>query len=238
MILLSITLALFGDITKASDPENLRSSITQKPLCIEKPNAGSIRETFERYSIPDSEILARLVFAEGVSTNYRSHPNCKGKAKGIFTSIAWGVMNRVRMGKRSSHLQKRYGKGINGVIFKRGQFNPALSPRSRFAPLFLCPSNYKGFSKEWPLSRLAVREALSNQRVNPFLTTKWEKKNQLSLVSHFYYPLSTQATKKPPHWADTSASSKSFVGDFVLNGETISNRCIWFFRLETPDAIR
>src|SRR5688500_17419327 len=86
-----------------------------------------------RAAVSDEELLARLVNAESISTGYPDDPQ-------VYRAIAWGVMNRVRLAERSTYGAKHYGSGVAGVIFKAGQFNPAVSPRSKFRKELLCPA--------------------------------------------------------------------------------------------------
>ncbi|MEI2780996.1 MAG: hypothetical protein V9H25_06920 [Candidatus Competibacter sp.] len=87
-----------------------------------------------------------------------------------YQAIAWGVMNRVRLGEASSAMRRRYGDGVAGVIFRKGQFNPAVSPRSPFSRDFLCPQD----SARWGLAMEAAQIALRG-RDNPFIQTAWER---------------------------------------------------------------
>ena len=150
----------------------------------------------------------------------------------ILHAIAWGVMNRVRLGQARAALGTKYGAGIRGVVFKPGQFNPAVSVRSRFAPVFLCPTAHPAWAQYWSTAVVAVGQAQHAPEQNPFLLTAWEKRTGLSLVAHFYYPLSVQATPQPPAWAETSARSTTFVRDVTVCGTQLNTTCIWFFRLE------
>lgn len=84
--------------------------------------------------------------------------------------------------------QRIYGCGISGVIFKEGQFNPAVSKRPQFSREFLCPSD----PARWHMAEQGVRQALAGSE-NPFIETPWEKEHGLSLVVGFYYPGSVQA---------------------------------------------
>ena len=106
----------------------------------------------------------------------------------MYQAIAWGTMNRVRLGEASAAMRQRYGAGVSGVIFKRGQFNPALSVRSPFSRDFLCPRD----PTSWRQALDAARIALQGQD-NPFIQTDWERRHGLSLVVNFYYPRSAQA---------------------------------------------
>ncbi len=174
--------------------------------------------------VSDQELLARLILAEGISTS------CLGKTpekdRKIFELLSYGVMNRVSMSAHSKKMQTKYGQGVRGVIFHPGQFNPAVSQRSQFSKIFVCPVESDLSRGLWNLAWEAAGKAITRPADNPFLITDWEKKKGVSLVSHFYYPKSAQATKSPPRWADVSKHSKTWVKDVGID------ECIWFFRLE------
>ncbi len=108
-----------------------RSFAEDLPACLILGKGQSTRVVMERSVHDDQEILTRLVYAEGISTGHGDNPV-------VYEAIAWGVMNRVRLGDVSPSKQRVYGRGIRGVIFKEGQFNPAVSRRSQFSREFLC----------------------------------------------------------------------------------------------------
>jgi hypothetical protein len=184
----------------------------------------------------DLELLARLVFAEGTSTGFADSAECRDLGPSIFQAIAWGVMNRVRLAEVSASAAKRYGRGVRGVIFKPGQFNPAISGHSRFAKLFACPSGDAAAFTHWETARAAARTATGDPSENPFLLTDWEKRHRLSLVTYFYYPKSPLATATPPAWADTRSGSRTWVRNPRVGGRELGEQCIWFFRRESPPA--
>lgn len=200
------------------------SAGTGQPVCLKLAGEQSPEQVIQLAQITDQEVLTRLVFAEGLSTGFQKAPECERLGAEIFQAIAWGVMNRVRLAEKSPRLAKKYGTGLRGVVFKPGQFNPAVSRKSRFSRLFLCPTESKAFEKDWANASQAASRSLSSNQGNPFIQTEWEKRTELSLVTHFYYPRSEQATRVPPPWADPSRATKTGV----------DSRCIWFFRLEEP----
>ena len=115
----------------------------------------------------------------------RRSPPAFGDDPLVHEAIAWGVMNRVRLAERSESMKKSYGSGIRGVVFKKGQFNPAVSPRSPFSRDFLCPKE----RAIWRLALEAAGKAMAGEK-NPFIQTPWEQEHNLSLVVNFYYPKS------------------------------------------------
>jgi len=192
------------------------------PACLSSdPNAG-VESIATAKNITDQELLARLVYAEGLSTGFADDGL-------VYDGIAWGVMNRVRLGASSPRLRRTYGQGIQGVIFKKGQFNPAISGRSPFSKAFLCPDH----AQHWRMAKGAAERAVKGTG-NPFIRTPWEKRHGLSLVVNFYYPQSTQAKGILAPWEGNR--SLSFVGDILIDGTLLSANKIRFYRLNYPPA--
>jgi hypothetical protein len=228
--ILSFLVFLSFSFYPSSSPATHSNNQKHIPACLQRVGQQSNQDVIEKAKISDHEILSRLVFAEGISTNFGSHDVCKSQSSMIFESIAWGVMNRVRISEKIPAFQKEFGKGIVGVVFKPGQFNPAVSKRSQFSKFFLCPSDAPGWAENWRKAEESAQRAIQSPSENPFLETDWERQNGMSWVVQFYYPKSIQATLVPPHWADVSKNSKTFVRKVQINGSLLSTECIWFFR--------
>lgn len=190
------------------------------PVCLKPVGSSGVESTVETSNIPDDELLARLVYAEAASTGFPDDPL-------VHEAIAWGVMNRVRLGEASPSMQKRYGRGIRGVLFKKGQFNPAVSPKSPFSRDFFCP----GDRDRWTMAQTAARIALKGVG-NPFIRTPWEKQHGLSLVVNFYYPSSIQA--KGPHAPWEDSAGLRFVEDARIGDRVLPPERIRFYRLTWP----
>jgi hypothetical protein len=190
------------------------------PACLSLAPGKSIESVFMAGGTEPLELLARLVYAESIATGFGDDPL-------VQQAIAWGVMNRVRLGDRSPSMQRTYGRGIQGVIFKRGQFNPAVSERSPFSREFLCPAD----GERWRLARAAAETALYG-RGNPLIMTLWEREHSLSLVVNFYYPQSTQAKGPLAPWEGNQALR--FVGDVPMGEKVLPASRVRFYRLAHP----
>lgn len=190
------------------------------PACLSPKAEKNIASIIASHSVGDQELLARLVYAEGLSTGFEGD-------RLVYDTIAWGVMNRVRLGERSRSMQRFYGRGIHGVIFKKGQFNPAISPQSPFSKAFLCPDN----TLYWDMARNASETAIKGKN-SPFIQTPWEQRNNLSLVVNFYYPHSIQAKGRRAPWERNKALT--FIGDVMVGGESLPAERIRFYRLSDP----
>jgi hypothetical protein len=192
-----------------------------RPACLTRSDSKkSVESLVAACQMNDHELLARLVFAEGLSTGFGDDPM-------VYEAIAWGVMNRVRLGEASQGMRRAYGRGISGVIFKKGQFNPAVSKKSPFAKAFLCPDN----PRRWIMAKNAAGIAIAGSN-NPFIQTPWEKRHGLSLVVNFYYPRSIQARGPEAPWEESK--SLRFIGDLSVDGKVLSASRVRFYRLNQP----
>ncbi len=215
-----VTLALVL-ITAGILPQ--RASTAPLPPCLTVGARESIGEAVLKTQAAPAELLARLVNAESRSTGF-------AEDRRVYQAIAWGTMNRVRLGEASAAMRQRYGAGVSGVIFKRGQFNPALSVRSPFSRDFLCPRD----PTSWRQALDAARIALQGQD-NPFIQTDWERRHGLSLVVNFYYPRSAQARGPLPSWEANRALR--FIGAVAIGGTLLPAERIRFYRLATPPEL-
>ena len=192
------------------------------PQCLTRDAADSLEFVAAKAKLSEKELLARLVYAEALSTGF-------GDDALVHEAIAWGVMNRVRLAGRSESMKKSYGNGVRGVIFKKGQFNPAVSPRSPFSLDFLCPKE----RTIWRLAVAAAGKAMAGER-NPLIQTPWEQEHSLSLVVNFYYPKSMQAKGPYPPWE--GSGGLEFIGDVMIGDKLLPAEQIRFYRLARPPA--
>jgi hypothetical protein len=190
------------------------------PKCLSKDSSDSVEFVAAKAKLSQKELLARLVYAEALSTGF-------GDDALVHEAIAWGVMNRVRLAERSESMKRSYGSGIRGVVFKKGQFNPAVSPRSPFSRDFLCPKE----RTLWRLALDAAGKAMAGEK-NPFIQIPWEQEHQLSLVVNFYYPKSVQANGPYPPWE--GGGSLEFIGDVLIGDRLLPAEHIRFYRLARP----
>jgi hypothetical protein len=200
----------------------LSAAAADIPKCLPRDPSDSIEFVAAKAKLSQKELLARLVYAEALSTGIGDDPL-------VHEAIAWGVMNRVRLAERSGSMMKSYGSGIRGVVFKKGQFNPAVSSKSAFSKDFLCPKE----RTIWRLSLEAAGKAMAGDK-NPFIRTPWEQENNLSLVVNFYYPKSIQAKGPYPPWED--GGGLEFIGDVMIGDKLLPAEHIRFYRLARPPA--
>jgi len=190
------------------------------PSCLSRATGETTQAALMKIHPGEEELLARLTYAEATSTGFADGPR-------VYGSIAWGVMNRVRLGAVSATARRQYGSGVAGVIFKPQQFNPAVSRKSPFSRDFLCPQD----ENRWPLAVNAARQALRGQD-NPFIQTPWERQRGRSLVVNFYYPRSIQARGPLAPWEDNRALR--FIGDPPPGSPLPPADRVRFYRLAQP----
>ncbi len=190
------------------------------PKCLSRDPSDSVEFVVAKAKLSPKELLARLVYAEALSTGFGDDPL-------VHEAIAWGVMNRVRLAERSESMKRSYGSGIRGVIFKKGQFNPAVSLKSPFSREFLCPKE----RALWRLALEAAGKAMTGEK-NPFMQIPWEQEHQLSLVVNFYYPKSVQANGPYPPWE--GGGSLEFIGDVLIGDKLLPAEHVRFYRLARP----
>jgi len=199
-----------------------RVMASELPACLSLTPGKTIETVLVAGGAEPPELLTRLVYAESISTGFGDDPL-------VHQAIAWGVMNRVRLGDLSPSMQRTYGRGIQGVVFKKGQFNPAVSERSQFSREFLCPKDIE----RWRLARAAAETALNGEG-NPFIMTPWEREHNLSLVVNFYYPKSVQAKGPLAPWEGNKALK--FVGDVSMGEKVLPASRVRFYRLAHPPS--
>jgi hypothetical protein len=192
----------------------------ETPACLTRQPSSTVETSVRAAGISDVELLARLVYAEASSTGFPDH-------RPVYEAIAWGVMNRVRLGDASPSMQKTYGVGIRGVIFRKGQFNPAVSKKSQYSKEFLCPKDPRRWGMAWSAAEIAMKDD-----GNPFIETSWEREHGISLVVNFYYPRSVQAKTPLAPWE--GVKGLQFIGDVSVGQDLLTAEKVRFYRLTRP----
>jgi hypothetical protein len=210
LILITVCCLLFSTAATAGEA----------PICLMLQPAATVEASVRAAGIRDVELLARLVYAETASTGFPDH-------SAVYEAIAWGVMNRVCLGNAAPSMQKVYGRGIRGVIFRKGQFNPAVSIRSPFTKEFLYPRDPHRWGMAWSAAEIAMKGD-----GNPFIETTWEREHGISLVVNFYYPGSVQARNPLAPWE--AGRRLAFIGDVQIGENVLHSDQVRFYRLTNP----
>ncbi|MBX9766439.1 MAG: hypothetical protein K2X47_04130 [Bdellovibrionales bacterium] len=203
------------------------------PICIEASATSSLENQFHSLNIEPSELLARLVWAESeslISGPTALAEKCEAQFVTYAKAIAWTVRARVELAKRNANLKKKFGSDWYGVVFKKDQFNPAVSKKSNFRKFFVCPQKSTRFLKYWFAVRELADKVTDKHTLSPLVTTPFERSEGYSLIAHLYYPLSLQATTTPPTWVTQFKQAKQEVRSLKLDGLTLNNACLWMFR--------
>lgn len=220
--------------------------------CIPRTPNQSSKEAVEHLEqsqgtkLTEKDLLTRLVFAETLSTNYFLDPQCDGQGASIAKAIAWGVMNRVRMGNPNWN-------SVRKAAFAPNQFAPAISSKSIFSDLFTCPNLLQQdetrmnerikeqknrfenhakkinreifYSKYIPMTfkfaKAATEEAFHGGiDKNPFV-----KSGVPSPVLNFYYPLSDDVKDLNPDWNRCNQP----LDKVDIDGTRLNPHCARFF---------
>lgn len=203
------------------------------PICMENAASPSLESQFHHLSIEPAELLARLVWAEMESliSGPNAKPNkCAAKFETYAKAIAWTVRARVELSKRYPHLRKQFGADWYGVVFKKDQFNPAISKKSEYRKFFICPQKSPRFLKHWKGTHELADKVTDKHTLSPLVTTPLELSEGYSLIAHLYYPLSQQTTKIPPEWVTALERTKQNVRELKFDGITLGDECLWLFR--------
>jgi len=192
-----------------------------KPYCIgtielttqTKEYEKNARNLALKHKLTDLDVLARLIFSEGLSTGCLGEKECSSShlfKENIFDKIGWGISKRIK-------------NSVYDVVFKKYQFRTSFSPimngnkKNIFANFFLCPEMSENYLQ---VNQLNFEELFINAKViaKEILTTNKIPYNYQH-VSNFYYPKSPVFGKLTPKWAKESNLLKE-----------ISNNWIKFYR--------
>ncbi len=79
------------------------SAAVKMPACPASGKQASPSSLIAASRIGERELLAKLVYAEVMSTGF-------GDDFLVYASITWGVMNRVWLGEMSGTMRRAYGR--------------------------------------------------------------------------------------------------------------------------------
>lgn len=169
-----------------------------------------VRQAAEAAGLDGREVLARLVFAEALSTGYWSG-RCQAAAGGesLFEGVAWGVARRIveRVGR--GKVGAVPDKAVFDVVFGRNQFRTSFSGRGKpnpFAQALLCPLSAQAYLKQAGDAQTLFAQARQTaDRVLAALDDHYRQGTALShpafRASNFFYPHSERFGELRPAWA-------------------------------------
>ena len=191
------------------------------PKCLARDPSDTVEYVAAKAKFSPAELLARLVYAEALSTGIGDDPL-------VHEAIAWGVMNRVRLAERSESAKRSYGSGIRGVVFKKGQFNPAVSPRSPFSKDFLCP-------KERALWQMALRRRQGHGRREESSSKPPGEEKRPFAGRQLLLPR-VHPGRRHPYAPWKGGGGLEFIGDIMIGDKMLPAEHVRFYRLARPPA--
>jgi len=223
------------------DPNDSNSPlVAQDPRANNDPNltpeAYAKREAMKA-DLGKEEILARLIFAESLSSGYWNNKCNATSEEIVMTSIGWGIMNRVRQKARNSL------DPYADVIFANKQFTTSFSktynvPSSKekkenpFSIIFLCPLKALTYlskaQKNAPVATLYAEA----QKTARSLITSYETNSfpdDYKVVTNFWYPRSEHNNTRPA-WAPNE--SPNLNPGYLAGLSAKQNPCIEFYNLK------
>ncbi|WP_413289465.1 hypothetical protein [Bdellovibrio sp. HCB337] len=166
------------------------------------------RNEAEKAGLSKEELLARLIYSEGLSTGYWKKKCNANTDDDIMKNIGWGIMNRVKT--RASTTLDAY----SDVIFGKNQFRTSFS-RARanpFANAFLCPLKSQKYldgatekvdAKELYKKTQAIAESIIAEYERSGIPTTYKG------ITNFFYPYSEFFGEIRPEWAKDKDPSKN-----------------------------
>lgn len=190
------------------------------------------RAAADRAGITGEDALARLIFAEALSTGYwKNRCNAPGGQAQLLESIAWGVMNRIGRPPATS------GR-IKDVVFARSQFRASFSGArgNPFSTAFLCPQRAQHYLKDASPGRSRDAGAIfqsaeaTTQRVIAEFNRGGIPRDRQN-ISNFFYPRSEHFGEIRPSWAANTDPAMNRGYSPVLGSV---NPCVEFYCLSRP----
>lgn len=225
-----------SEVASANPVSQKLSPAVQEPVIFlgnckpaSRTEEATARKFAEQAALSKEELLARLIYSEALSTGYwnrRCHAN---SAQDLFTTIGWGIMNRVKT-KSVSSLD-----AYSDVIFAEKQFSTSFSGKKAnpFAAAFLCPlesQKYLDKSKSKGVAQDLFKQvsAVSRDIIRDFESSGIPEKYRG--ITNFFYPHSEYFGELRPAWAKNKDPKKNR-GYINLLGAK-SNPCAEFYRLK------
>lgn len=195
----------------------IQSPNSLKTICIGDLELTSATKDYEnnarqlaiKYQITDQEILARLIFSEGLSTGCLNHKVCSNIIsfkEHIFNKIGWGIALRIK-------------NSIYDVVFKKFQFRTSFSPKMSdnkkniFAHFFLCPEVSESYLKE---SKIRYEDLFQSAFIitGDIIHSK-SIPSDYKKVTNFFYPKSPVFGEITPRWATDSNLIKRISNEWI-----------------------
>lgn len=194
-----------------------RSPNTLNPVCMGDLELTSVTKDYEnnarqlavKYQLTDQEVLARLIFSEGLSTGCLNHKVCSNVGsfkEHVFNKIGLGIALRIK-------------NNIYDVVFKKSQFRTSFSPKMSgkkkniFAHFFLCPEASESYLKD---SDIRYDDLFQNAFIvaGDIIHSK-SIPSDYKKVTNFFYPKSPVFGEITPRWAIESNLIKKISNEWI-----------------------
>lgn len=175
--------------------------------------------------LTNSEVLARLIYAESLSTGFWKGRCKANSAQDIFTTIGWGIMNRVQKSRSSDPYY--------ATIFAKSQFGTSFyatpAKDNPFSRAFLCPLSAKDYlPKSFSADELfAQAQKTADDIIGEYGESKTIPAGYKG-ITNFFYPRSEFYGELRPGWAPNTDPTKN---KGYLNLMKSENPCVEYYRL-------
>lgn len=166
----------------------------------------NVRKLAKAQKLSAEDILARLIFSEGLATGCLRDEECNSVAEfkiNIFTKIGWSIAKSFK-NKANQSNPEQLDRDIYNAVFKRQQFRISFTPKidnkteNIYAQTFICPERIKSYLADVNLNYLELLKAAQEVAVqvskNPII-------GDYRFVTNIYYPKSPVFEKLMPKWA-------------------------------------
>lgn len=222
------------EVAKTSEgTTNITQAIATPPVELEhctvpaKNHESLAKAAATQADLSKTEVLARLIYAESLSTGYWKDRCQAASADAIMTGIGWGVLNRVKgnLGKKDPYY---------ATIFQKSQFATSFTtstkrPSNPFAKAFLCPLSAKDYlsTKTSAAEIYAQAQSTAQKLVEQFEKTSVPA--PYNKVTNFFYPRSEYFGEMRPKWAPNENPEKN---KGYLNLLKTTSPCVEFYNLK------
>jgi hypothetical protein len=207
----SFVLSIFLFFSLLSHSEN---TIVVNSVCLGQLSDTTATKDFETNArklaqaqkLSAEDVLARLIFSEGLSTGCLRDEDCNTVADfktNILTKIGWGIAKRFK-NKNNQKNNTQLNKDIYDTVFKKLQFRTSFTPKMSgnrdniYAQAFLCPEKVKTYLSEVNLNYLELLKAA--QEVAAQVSNE-DIIGDYRFVTNFFYPKSPVFGEITPLWA-------------------------------------
>lgn len=197
------------------------------------------RKAAEVAGLGREEVLARLIFAEALSTGYWSGRCQAVSGVSLFEGIGWGVARRIR-DRAGQGAHSLSDKVVYDVVFARNQFRTSFSGRGKpnpFAQALLCPASAQAYLDQAGRRDVAVLALFDQARrvasgivaeLDSHLAQGTPLRHPALRASNFFYPHSERFGEMRPPWAANSDPRRN-PGYLPLGAE--ERPCVEFYDL-------